>query len=89
MCDQEDGDVKGGILADEMGMGKTIQTIALILERISANRSIGNDDTGGTLVICPVVAVLQVYCVKAITTVALLNDDDSGMKKSIDLLQER
>ena len=25
MCHQEDSDVRGGILADEMGMGKTIQ----------------------------------------------------------------
>ena len=25
MCQQEESDVKGGILADEMGMGKTIQ----------------------------------------------------------------
>ncbi|QDZ23350.1 ATP-dependent helicase [Chloropicon primus] len=31
MLDQEDSEVKGGILADEMGMGKTIQTIALLL----------------------------------------------------------
>ena len=30
MCNQEDSEHKGGILADEMGMGKTIQAIALI-----------------------------------------------------------
>ena len=31
MLDQEEGEVKGGILADEMGMGKTIQTISMLL----------------------------------------------------------
>lgn len=31
MFNQERGPIKGGILADEMGMGKTIQTIALLL----------------------------------------------------------
>merc|ERR1719414_2302027 len=39
----------GGILADEMGMGKTIQMIALIAEQKSSP----------TLVICPTAAVLQ------------------------------
>jgi DNA repair protein RAD16 len=47
---QEEGDAKGGILADEMGMGKTIQMIALILERRG---------TGPTLVVCPVSSMLQ------------------------------
>ena len=27
MCQQEESSVKGGILADEMGMGKTIQAL--------------------------------------------------------------
>lgn len=31
MCKQEHGQYRGGILADEMGMGKTFQTIALIV----------------------------------------------------------
>lgn len=43
-------DIKGGILADEMGMGKTIQTIGLILShRVS----------GPTLVVCPVSSMMQ------------------------------
>ena len=63
-CAQEDGPYKGGILADEMGkrftprvalsdlvgMGKTIQMIALLLLRPMPNK---------TLVICPVVALIQ------------------------------
>ncbi|KAI8092310.1 SNF2 family N-terminal domain-containing protein [Gilbertella persicaria] len=40
---------KGGILADEMGMGKTIQTIALLL----------SDRKKPNLVIAPTVAILQ------------------------------
>ncbi|KAJ2850132.1 DNA repair protein rad16 [Coemansia brasiliensis] len=49
MVEQEATAFRGGILADEMGMGKTLQTIALLL----AN--------GGrpTLVVCPTVALLQ------------------------------
>ncbi|KAJ1863039.1 DNA repair protein rad16 [Coemansia sp. RSA 989] len=49
MVEQEATQFRGGILADEMGMGKTLQTIALLL----AN--------GGrpTLVVCPTVALLQ------------------------------
>ncbi|KAI9310361.1 SNF2 family N-terminal domain-containing protein, partial [Dichotomocladium elegans] len=39
----------GGILADEMGMGKTIQTIALLL----------SDKKGPNLVVAPTVAVMQ------------------------------
>lgn len=40
---------KGGILADEMGMGKTIQTIALLL----------SDKQKPNLVIAPTVAIMQ------------------------------
>ncbi|PIA13127.1 hypothetical protein COEREDRAFT_49822 [Coemansia reversa NRRL 1564] len=49
MVDQEDTLFNGGILADEMGMGKTLQTIALML--VNHMRP--------TLVICPTVALLQ------------------------------
>ena len=44
---------KGGILADEMGMGKTLQTIALIVAKRATVRP--------TLVVCPVAAVMQWY----------------------------
>ncbi|KAJ2521132.1 DNA repair protein rad16 [Coemansia sp. RSA 1939] len=50
MAKQEQSSIfRGGILADEMGMGKTLQTIALML----TNRG------GPTLVVCPTVALLQ------------------------------
>ncbi|KAJ2076512.1 DNA repair protein rad16 [Coemansia sp. RSA 988] len=49
MVDQEGTLFNGGILADEMGMGKTLQTIALML--INHNNP--------TLVVCPTVALLQ------------------------------
>ncbi|KAL0081124.1 SNF2 family N-terminal domain-containing protein [Phycomyces blakesleeanus] len=42
-------DFKGGVLADEMGMGKTIQTIALLL----------SDKKKPNLVIAPTVALIQ------------------------------
>lgn len=50
MVKQEESDVKSGILADEMGMGKTIQTIGMILSR---------ERRGPTLVVCPVSSMLQ------------------------------
>ncbi|KAG0145261.1 hypothetical protein CROQUDRAFT_658947 [Cronartium quercuum f. sp. fusiforme G11] len=53
MKTQEAGPWSGGMLADEMGMGKTIQTIALIL----SDRKPG--DGKQTLVIAPVVAIIQ------------------------------
>lgn len=47
---EENGEYKGGILADEMGMGKTIQMIALMM----------HDRTKGpNLVVAPTVALMQ------------------------------
>ncbi|KAK4398039.1 Transcription termination factor 2, partial [Sesamum angolense] len=63
---QEESAVRGGILADEMGMGKTLQAIALVLLKRSISRGIGHElppssasfskdlpAIKGTLVICP------------------------------------
>ncbi|ODN78317.1 hypothetical protein L202_03960 [Cryptococcus amylolentus CBS 6039] len=50
MKQQEEGPWKGGMLADEMGMGKTIQTIALLLSEPRRKPS---------LVVAPVVALMQ------------------------------
>ncbi|ETW09806.1 hypothetical protein H310_00284 [Aphanomyces invadans] len=51
----------GGILADDMGMGKTIMILALVLartfvyteDRRSPSTDVGNSVTGKTLVVCP------------------------------------
>lgn len=70
---QEESSVRGGILADEMGMGKTLQAIALVLFKRSILRGIPEPDLTassssssrelprikGTIVICPLVAVTQ------------------------------
>ncbi|CAK9784888.1 hypothetical protein CC85DRAFT_283856 [Cutaneotrichosporon oleaginosum] len=50
MKKQEEGVWRGGMLADEMGMGKTIQTIALLLSEPRRKPS---------LVVAPVVALMQ------------------------------
>ncbi|CAA0808600.1 Helicase protein with RING/U-box domain [Striga hermonthica] len=70
---QEESVVKGGILADEMGMGKTLQAIALVLLKRNIPRDLGGQHLHtttpssskelpaikGTLVVCPLVAVMQ------------------------------
>ncbi|KAJ3705333.1 hypothetical protein LUZ61_009038 [Rhynchospora tenuis] len=62
---QEASQAKGGILADEMGMGKTIQAISLVLTardlrvELDTGTSISADNNKSTLVVCPVVAVIQ------------------------------
>ncbi|RAL39380.1 hypothetical protein DM860_002913 [Cuscuta australis] len=70
---QEESFSKGGILADEMGMGKTVQAIALVLAKRELKRAVGEHSLlsfpptshqdlpaiKGTLVICPLVAVMQ------------------------------
>jgi DNA repair protein RAD16 len=71
--EQEESSTRGGILADEMGMGKTIQAIALVLAKRELHQNLfefngpspfsgSSSDLAGikaTLVVCPVVAVTQ------------------------------
>lgn len=50
LLSQEQSKYNGGVLADEMGMGKTIQTIALLMNDLSKRPS---------LVVAPTVALMQ------------------------------
>ena len=50
LLSQEDSKYSGGVLADEMGMGKTIQTIALLMNDVTKRPS---------LVVAPTVALMQ------------------------------
>ncbi|KAJ3707102.1 hypothetical protein LUZ61_010807 [Rhynchospora tenuis] len=61
---QEGSDIKGGILADDMGMGKTIEAISLVLtSRDLSLRSGASSSTSPalktTLVVCPTAALMQ------------------------------
>ncbi|XP_027061405.1 DNA repair protein RAD16-like isoform X1 [Coffea arabica] len=70
---QEESTTRGGILADEMGMGKTAQAIALVVAKQEIQKAISEPSlvasapsssstfpaVKGTLVICPLVAVVQ------------------------------
>ena len=55
MVQQEKGPWKGGMLADEMGMGKTIQTISLIM----SDHITEGPTKHHTLIIAPTVAIMQ------------------------------
>jgi hypothetical protein len=48
MQDQEAGPIRGGILADEMGMGKTIQAITLIVANLPTKPTSETDGTTAT-----------------------------------------
>ncbi|PIN21167.1 Nucleotide excision repair protein RAD16 [Handroanthus impetiginosus] len=58
---KQEENVGGGILADEMGMGKTVEAIALVLTKRNEIPHVSEDPPAikGTLVICPVAALKQ------------------------------
>ncbi|KAK4713732.1 hypothetical protein R3W88_019639 [Solanum pinnatisectum] len=67
---QEESTARGGILADDMRMGKIVQAMALVLAKSEIGQANSNSSllshalyvlpaVKGTLVICPVVALIQ------------------------------
>ncbi|KAJ3303636.1 hypothetical protein HDV03_003610 [Kappamyces sp. JEL0829] len=85
MKEQETSEWHGGILADEMGMGKTIQMISLIVSNLTEN-------SGPTLILTPAVAMLQWKSELDRRTVpgvvrALVFHGSDRIKKSGDLLK--
>jgi len=66
LVQQEHSDCAGGILADEMGMGKTIQMVAMLVQRkqMANNALLSSDEAnnhgaGPTLIVCPTSAMPQ------------------------------
>ncbi|KAE8266127.1 hypothetical protein A4X09_0g6221 [Tilletia walkeri] len=57
LIDQEESHWQGGLLADEMGMGKTVQMISLMLS--DEERRSKTDKARSTLVVAPTVALMQ------------------------------
>ncbi|RHY13858.1 hypothetical protein DYB36_014001, partial [Aphanomyces astaci] len=81
---QEASKYRGGILADEMGMGKTIQAIATMLENVKIKQFHGMVMGGGTLIICPVIACMQGKPTKAAARAkakTTLSDQDSSKEE--------
>eukprot|EP00924_Labyrinthula_sp_SR-Ha-C_P005429 maker-scaffold_1-snap-gene-31.40-mRNA-1 protein AED:0.00 eAED:0.00 QI:0/0/0/1/1/1/2/0/1178 len=54
MVEQEHSVFHGGVLADQMGLGKTLQTLGLLTHQKAAGV-----DQGPTLIVCPASAMLQ------------------------------
>ena len=66
-CEPPEQNAAGGLLCDELGLGKTVEIISLVLSMPASNRAaaaVASEDVvdervGGTLVVCPVSLVGQ------------------------------